>query len=94
VQIFAYIGGKRPIQRHSLLVHYTQQGNALYITFINEQLSSTNDKGEGQKEAAKIILKYTLCVIKSLEYLNNLKTGLKLTIHVIKSQIHLVRQSL
>jgi hypothetical protein len=39
-------------------------------------------------------------VIKSFEQLKNLKTGrvpylgLELTIHIIKSQIHLVRQSL
>jgi hypothetical protein len=44
--------------------------------------------------------KYTFCIIKSLEHLNNLKTcrfpyiGLELTIYVIKSQFHLVRQSL
>jgi hypothetical protein len=39
-------------------------------------------------------------ILKSLEHLKNLKTGrgpysgLKLTMHVIKSQIHVVRQSL
>jgi hypothetical protein len=44
--------------------------------------------------------KYTFCVIKSLEHLENLKNGLalylglKLTMHVNKSQIYLVRQSL
>ncbi len=44
--------------------------------------------------------KYTFCIIKSLEHLKNLKTarflylGLELTMHVLKSQIHLVRQSL
>jgi len=44
--------------------------------------------------------KYTFCVIKSLEHLKNLKTGhvphlgLELTMHVIKSQIYLVRQFL
>jgi hypothetical protein len=44
--------------------------------------------------------KYTFCVIKSLEHLKNVKTGrvpylgLELTMHVIESQIHLVRQSL
>jgi hypothetical protein len=44
--------------------------------------------------------KYTLCVIKSLEHQQNLKTcripylGLELTMHVIKNQIHPVRQSL
>jgi hypothetical protein len=41
------------------------------------------------------------CNIKSLEHLKNLKNGplvlylgLKLTVHVFKSKIHLVRQSL
>jgi hypothetical protein len=44
--------------------------------------------------------KYTFCVIKSLEHLKSCKNrpvlylGLKLTIHVIKSQINLVRQYL
>ncbi len=44
--------------------------------------------------------KYTFCVIKSFEHLKNFKTGrgpylgLELTIHILKSQIHLVRQSL
>ncbi len=44
--------------------------------------------------------KYTFCGIKSLEDLKNYKTdcvpylGLELTMHVIKSKIHLVRQSL
>jgi hypothetical protein len=44
--------------------------------------------------------KYTFCIIKSLEHLKNLKIfcvpylGLHLTMHVLKSQIHLVRQSL
>jgi hypothetical protein len=43
--------------------------------------------------------KYTFCVLKSLEHLKNLKTvrvpylGLELTMHVLKSQIHLVRKS-
>ena len=43
--------------------------------------------------------KYTFCNTKSLEHLKNLKNGpvpylgIDLTIHVIKSQIHLVRQS-
>jgi hypothetical protein len=43
--------------------------------------------------------KYTFCVIKLLERLKNLKTGrvvpylgLELTMHVLKSQIHLVRR--
>jgi hypothetical protein len=44
--------------------------------------------------------KYTFCTMKSLEHLKNLKIGpvlylsIELPIHVIKSQIHLVRQSL
>jgi hypothetical protein len=44
--------------------------------------------------------KYTFCGIKSLEHLKHLKTdhvpylGLELTMHVLKSQIHLVRQYL
>jgi hypothetical protein len=44
--------------------------------------------------------KYTFCVIKSMEHLKNVKNGpilylgLKLTIHVIKNQTYLVRQSL
>jgi len=44
--------------------------------------------------------KYTICFIKSLKRLKKLKTGripylgLELTMHVIKSQIYLVRQSL
>jgi hypothetical protein len=43
--------------------------------------------------------KYTFCGIKSLEHLKHLKAGrsylgLELTMHVLKSQIHLVRQSL
>ncbi len=44
--------------------------------------------------------KYTFSIIKSLKHQKNLKTGrlpnlgLELTMHVIKSQIHLVRQSL
>ncbi len=43
---------------------------------------------------------YTSCVIKSLENLKNIKTvrvpylSLELTMYVLKSQIHLVRQSL
>ncbi len=43
---------------------------------------------------------YTFCVTKSLEPLKNLKTGrvpylgLELSIHIIKSLIHLVRESL
>jgi hypothetical protein len=43
--------------------------------------------------------KYTFCVRKSLEHLKNLKTGcvlylgLELTMHVLKSQIHLVGDS-
>jgi hypothetical protein len=42
---------------------------------------------------------YTSCNIKSLEQLQNLKglvlyLGLELAIHIIKSQIHLVRHSL
>jgi hypothetical protein len=42
---------------------------------------------------------YTFCVIKSLEHIKIKKwpvpyLGLELPIHVIKSQIHLVRQSL
>jgi hypothetical protein len=48
----------------------------------------------------RYLKKYTFCVIKSLEHLQNIKNepvpflGLELFIHVIKSQIHLVRQSL
>jgi hypothetical protein len=44
--------------------------------------------------------KYTFCVVKSLEHLKDLKTGrvpylgLELIMHIIKSQIHLVRRSL
>ncbi len=44
--------------------------------------------------------KNIICVIRSLELLKKLKNdhvpylGIELTIHVIKSQIHLVRQSL
>jgi hypothetical protein len=45
--------------------------------------------------------KYTFCIIKSLEHLKIYKQaasstylGLELTMHVLKSQIHLVRQSL
>jgi hypothetical protein len=43
--------------------------------------------------------KYIFCVIESFEYLKNLNTGrvpflgLELTMHVLKSQIKLVRQS-
>ncbi len=45
-------------------------------------------------------MKYTFCNIKSLEHQKKFKKGpvlyfcLKLTIHVIKCQIHLVRQSI
>ncbi len=44
--------------------------------------------------------KYTFCIIKSLEHLINLKSGhgaylgMELIIHVIRSRIHLLRQSL
>ncbi len=44
--------------------------------------------------------KYTFYVIKSLKHLKNLKLasvpylGLELTMHVLKSQIYLVRQAL
>ncbi len=46
------------------------------------------------------LAKNTFCVVKSLEHLKNLRTGrilnlgLELTMHVFKSPIHLVRQSL
>jgi hypothetical protein len=42
-------------------------------------------------------MKYAFCVIKSLETQKNGPVpylGLDLTVHVIESQIHLVRQSL
>jgi hypothetical protein len=50
--------------------------------------------------AAYFCHSYTFCNIKSLEHLKILKTGrvlyfgIELIIHVIKRQIHLVRQSL
>jgi hypothetical protein len=73
------------------------------------QLTNKKQGNLDQVHAANIIIPtqtsmnrktYTFCVVKSLEHLKNLNTGpvpylgRELTMHVIKSQIHLMRQSL
>ncbi len=83
-------------------------------TWYQEEIYQTllTNKKQGNLDyvhAAKIVKlmqtrinheKYPFLVIKSLEHLQNFKTGrvpylgLELTMHVLKSQVHLVRQSL
>jgi hypothetical protein len=74
-------------------------------TFISAQLSQLLISRHDENKQLTLLCqrkleKYTFCVIDSLVHVKNLKNGsalylgLKLTIHVIKRQIHLVRQSL
>ncbi len=100
-KFYVNAGGKRPIQRQPLLVHYKHQASPLL--FINAPLMiSGNDKNKptllSQRKLAltarNTLFKESLEHLKNVEYGPVLYLGLKLTIQVIKRQIHLVRQSL
>ncbi len=91
------------MQRQQLLVQYKQQANPL-LSMNNHTppVIRENDKNKqltllSQRKIALTTRNTLFFVIKSLEHITNFKNGpvlylgLKLTIHVIKSQIHLVR---
>ncbi len=105
-KFYAKAGEKQPMQRQLLLVQCKQQTNP-FLSVNNYTLLaiSRNDKNKQltliSKHKTRINRqKYTFCNKTSLEQLKILKNGpvrylgLKLTIQVIKSQIHLVTQSL
>jgi hypothetical protein len=85
-KFYADAGGKQTMQRQLLLNSY-----ASLVISRNDKNKPTLTRINRQK--------YTFCNIKSLEHPKMLKNGpvlylgLKLTIHVMKSKIHLVRQS-
>ncbi len=84
------------MQQQPLLVQYKQQASSfLSLNNYTQLVISGNYKNKQITLLSQgKLARYTLFAYKIIGALKNLqKTGLELTINVIESQIHLVRQS-